>query len=237
MQDVHRCRHPIGEVVQARALAVGDREIMHIALAMQPGRRNAAIRSILIRVFGEPEVETGVKIHGVLHLGRKDVEMIDPLRMATAVEIIAAEQMWSLVHRRIKLELKAEGIGELQSAALERLFGKCIDDAVVREERGSLVEIGLAADLEAEAVAGGGARLPQNQRVMLMLLAASKINRTLVGILDMQADRRLVEVAAPLQIGHVEHDMARADDVERRIEDMLRNGHMISQPCNGGASW
>src|SRR6266704_5495216 len=40
MQHVHRGRHPIGKMMQARAVAVGDGEIMHIALAMHPRRRN-----------------------------------------------------------------------------------------------------------------------------------------------------------------------------------------------------
>src|SRR5436190_12162682 len=60
---------------------------------------------------------------------------------------------------------------------------------------------------------------------MLMLLAAAQIYSLVVLILDMQADRILVERAARLQIGDLEHGVARADDVERRIEDVCRNGH------------
>ena len=59
-----------------------------------------------------------------------------------------------------------------------------------------------------------------------MLLAAAQINRSVVAILDMQADGVFVELAAGVQVDHVEHDVAAADDVERRIEDVLRHGHV-----------
>src|SRR5215813_13588426 len=61
--------------------------------------------------------------------------------------------------------------------------------------------------------------------MMLMLLAAAQVDRVAVAILDMQADGGLVELAAGVEVGDVEHGMAGADDVERRIEDMFRNGH------------
>ena len=63
--------------------------------------------------------------------------------------------------------------------------------------------------------------------MMLMLLAAAQIYRVVVAVLDMQADGVLVERAAGIEVGHVEHDMAAPDDVERRIEDVWRNGHVV----------
>src|SRR6202012_519449 len=50
MQHVHRRRHPIAEMVQARSLAVGDGEIVHIALAMQPGGSDAAVGAVLLGI-------------------------------------------------------------------------------------------------------------------------------------------------------------------------------------------
>jgi hypothetical protein len=50
--------------------------------------------------------------------------------------------------------------------------------------------------------------LAQDQRVVLMLLAAAEIHRPFVGILDMETDSRLIKFAAPFEIGHVEHDVA-----------------------------
>ena len=86
----------------------------------------------------------------------------------------------------------------------------------------------LVADLEAQPVAGGGRCLAQHQRVMLMLLAAAQVHRLVVAVLDMQPDGGFVKRAAGVQIRHVEHDVAASDDVERRIEDVLRNGHVVS---------
>src|SRR3981081_3839862 len=63
---------------------------------------------------------------------------------------------------------------------------------------------------------------------MLMLLAAAQIYRLVVVILDMEGDGVGVEVAAGVQVGHVEHGVAAPDDVERWIEDVLRNGHAVS---------
>jgi hypothetical protein len=63
---------------------------------------------------------------------------------------------------------------------------------------------------------------------MLMLLAAAQVYRVLVAILDMQANGVFVKLAARVQVGHIEHGMAAPDDVEGRIEDVLRNGHQVS---------
>jgi hypothetical protein len=115
----------------------------------------------------------------------------------------------------------------LQRAALERLLCKAINDAFLREKCRRLVEVLLVADLEAQPIAGGAGRLAQHQRVMLLFLAAAQIDRLVVAILDMKPDGVLVELAAGIQVHHVEHDMAAPDDVERWIEDMCRHGHMM----------
>ena len=47
----------------------------------------------------------------------------------------------------------------MQRAALKRLLGKGVDDAVFRKERRGLVEIVLVADLEAEPWQAGVAAL------------------------------------------------------------------------------
>src|SRR4249919_3927600 len=133
--------------------------------------------------------------------------MVEPLRMATLVEIVAPQQMRALLHRGVELDLKTEGIGKLQRAALERLLGKPVLDTVRREESGGLVEIAVVADLEAQPVAGGRLRLAQHQRMMLMLLAAAQVYRLVVAVLDMQADGGLVKRGACVQIRYVEHDV------------------------------
>src|SRR5258708_19011552 len=124
--------------------------------------------------------------------------------------------------------MKAEGIGELKRAALERLLREGISDPVLRQERGGLVEIAFVADLEAQAIAGGGRRLAQHQRMMLVLLAAAQVHGFVVAILDMQPDGVFVEFTAGVEVRDIEHGVAAADNVEGRIEDVLRNGHVMS---------
>src|SRR4051812_42704221 len=131
-------------------------------------------------------------------------------------------------HRCIELDLKPERVGELQRAALERLLRENVGDPLFREERGSLVEILLVADLQSEPVAGGGRRLAQHQRVMLMLLAAAQVDRLVIAILDMQAHGVFIKLAAGIQIHDVKHGMAGSDDVEWRIEDVRWHRHVAS---------
>ncbi|MGY3411623.1 hypothetical protein ACVWZV_007736 [Bradyrhizobium sp. GM5.1] len=61
-----------------------------------------------------------------------------------------------------------------------------------------------------------------------MLLGGAQVDDLVVGVLDMQADNAFIELAAELQVGDVQHGVAGADDVERRLEDMLRYGHCVS---------
>ena len=222
--------------MQARALAVGDGKIVDVALAMHPGGGDAAVRPVLLGVLGETKAEPRVEFHRVLHLGGEDVEMIEPLRMTASVEVVASQQMRPPVHRRVELDLEAEGIGELQCAALEGLVDEGVGQAVLGEKGGCLVEILVVADLEAQPRAGRRCRLAQDERVMLVLLGRAQVNDIVVGILDMQTDHGLVELAAQLQVGDVEHDVAGADDVERRLEDVLRYGHWrFPSICHSGA--
>ena len=133
--------------------------------------------------------------------------------------------MRALVHRRIEFELKAGGIDELQRAALERLLDEGVSDAVLGKEARGLVEIAVIADLEAEPAAGRDRGFPQDQRMMLMLLAATQIDRLVVAVLDMEADGVLVECTALVQVDDIKHGVAAADDVERRIENVCRHRH------------
>src|SRR5260370_33406518 len=95
--------------------------------------------------------------------------------------------MRTLLHRCVNLDLKAEGIGKLQGAALERLLRKRVRDTVFRKERRGLVEVLLVCDLEAQAVAAGGASLAHHQRGMLILLRAPPVHRLLAAVPDISS--------------------------------------------------
>src|SRR5262245_17104741 len=121
--------------------------------------------------------------------------------------------MRALFHRRVEFELETRRVGKLQGTALERLVDEGVGDAVLGKETGGLVEIAVITDLEAEPATGSDRGLPQHQRVMLMLLAATQINRLVVAVLDMEADGVLVECAALVEVDDVKHSVAAADDV------------------------
>ena len=82
-------------MVQPRPAAVGEREVVDIALAVHPRGDDAAIRAVLFRVFRHAEAEQGVEIHCVLQLRREHVEVVEPLRMHA---IIAAVESAAAAH-------------------------------------------------------------------------------------------------------------------------------------------
>src|SRR5258708_2166103 len=82
--------------------------------------------------------------------------------------------------------------------------------------------------IQALAIPGGGCCLAQHERVMLVLLAAAQVDRSVVAILDMQADGVFVELAAGIEVAHVEHGVAAPDDVEWWIEDVRWCRHVAS---------
>src|SRR6267142_6326782 len=121
-------------MVQAGALAVGDGEVMHVALAVHPRRGDPTLRSVFLGIFGQPKTDPRVEVDGVLNFGGEHVEVVEPLRVTALVEIVAAQQMRTLLHRCVHLDLKAEGIGELQGATLERLLRKRVSDPPFSEK-------------------------------------------------------------------------------------------------------
>jgi hypothetical protein len=68
-------------MAQARPPAIGEGKVVHIALAVHPGRRDVARRSILLGILGEPEAERGIKIDAALDVGCQDIKVIEALRL------------------------------------------------------------------------------------------------------------------------------------------------------------
>ncbi len=109
-----------------------------------------AVGAILLGVLGEAEAERRVEVDGALHLRRKHIEVVEPLRLHAFVAAVLAQQGRALFHLEVELERQAARIERAQCAALER----CLDEGVLRaqrlEEVRGLVEVLLARDLEAE---------------------------------------------------------------------------------------
>src|SRR3954453_9150131 len=109
------------------------------------------------------------------------------------------------LHGSVELELEAEGIGEVQRAALERALNKAVADAVLGKERARFIEVALVADLESEPRASRTLRFAPHHRLMLGFLAAKQKHRTVVLVLDVKPDDVFVECTAGVEFGHGEH--------------------------------
>src|SRR5262249_19365674 len=155
MNDVHGGGHPVGKMVQVWSPAIGERKVVHIALAMQPGGSNASVRSVLLRVFGEPKSERHVKIHRALHVGRKDIEMIEPLRMHPFMIRVLLQQPLARFHLEAELDRHAERINGGERAALIGTLDKSMLDGFGFEEMRRPVEVILRGELEAKCVGNG----------------------------------------------------------------------------------
>src|SRR4051812_7814761 len=59
VQDVERSRRPDADVMQPRSAAVGEGEVVDIALAVQPNRPELAVAVVSLGVFGQAETELG----------------------------------------------------------------------------------------------------------------------------------------------------------------------------------
>ena len=186
---------------------------------------DAAVGPVLLGVLGEAEAEAGVEVGRALHVGREHIEMVEPLRLHALVAVVVLQQPLALLHGEIELDRHPERIDRLQRAPLIRPLDERVPQPLALEELRRLVEVLLAADLEAEVMRLGGVALLQHQRVVLPLLDAAQVERVLRLVLDDEAERALVEGAAAAEIGDAERHMARAHDVERRIENVARHRH------------
>ena len=82
VDDVEGRRHPIGDVVQPRPAAVGEGDIVHAALAVHPGCRDARLGAVALGIFGQAEAERCIEFDRCLHVAGEEVEVVDALRMA-----------------------------------------------------------------------------------------------------------------------------------------------------------
>ena len=126
---------------------------MHVALAVHPGRDDAAVAAVFLRVLGHAEAEQGIEIDRVLQFGRKDVEVVEPLRAHALIAAVELQQALALLHLEIEFERHAERVGHVQRAPLIRHLDEGVAQALGSEMRRGAVEVVLAADLEADALA------------------------------------------------------------------------------------
>src|SRR5262245_60930801 len=72
VNEVAALRHREGEVMQARTTAVGEHDVMRIALALQPGAPQF-VAAVGCGELGQPETERGVELGRAQNVLRDDL--------------------------------------------------------------------------------------------------------------------------------------------------------------------
>ena len=130
-----------------------------------------------------------------------------------------------LIHPRVEVERRAENVGGTQGAALMRHVRKRGRQVAAGEPGRGAVDVVFAGELEAERTHVGFAAAPQHDRMMIALLDAAQIER-IVGLVADQKPKAIdVKGARARKVAHAKLDMARAHDIERRVENRLVDGH------------
>ena len=211
--------------MESRAGAVGEGEVVHVALAMHPHRPELGFVAVSLGVFGEAKAKLTVEIVARLHVGREAIEMIDALDARALVRAVLLKHGFGVVHLRVKVERHAEDIGGAQRAALVRQVGKRGRQVAAAEPGGGTVDILLARKLEPERAHVGLARTPQDEGVVVALLDAAQVERILGFVAHQKAKAIDIEGARARKIAHAKLNVAGAHDVERRIEDRVADRH------------
>ena len=226
-------RHRERGVVQPRPAAVGEHDVVRIALALQE-HEHQVVGVVGRDELGEPEAEIAVELAGLRHLGRENLEMIDPQRAGAVVLLELHDQ--PRLHRLggAEFERRADRVGDVQRAALVRHLDPFRRQAGALEHVLGLVEILLGVDPQADALAGRFAvALLEHDAVVAGLLHAAQIERLVVLVADREAEAVDVEGAAAGEVLHRPDDVARPRGVERRGIGGARNGHGLSLCVRG----
>ena len=71
--------------MQARAEAIGERKIVHIAFAVHPYRPKLCVVTVRFGVLGQAETELTVKVIALLDVRREAIKMVDALNARAAM--------------------------------------------------------------------------------------------------------------------------------------------------------
>ena len=163
--------------MQSRAAAIGEGEVVDVALALQPHRPELGVVAVGLGVFGEAEAKLGVEIIARLHVGREAVEMVDSLDARALIGGVLLQHALALIHFEVEFERHAEGIAGAQRTPLMGGVAERGGQTFGAEPMGRSVEIVLARHLEAERAAARLRRLAQHDGVVIALLHGPQMQR------------------------------------------------------------
>ena len=179
--------------------------------------------TVVIR-HAKAEIEIERRRRG--HVRHQHLIMIHPQRACALVGVGLGLRAQLRRHARDKFERRSGPVVDVQRAALERHI-----DEPRRTPARSKCAFALSRSLSVEdpkpdALANRLAPgLLQGEAVMTALLDAVQPDRLVVLVADIETDHLGVERPARGEIARREHEMARAGDVERRLEVGLRQAH------------
>src|SRR5580658_3557958 len=214
--------------MQARAEAVGEREIVHITFAVHPHRPKLCVVTVGFGVLGQAETEFTVKVIALLYVRREAIEMIDALNPRAAMRFIFLQHTFGSIHLRAEVERHAQRVGGPQGTALVRNLREGGRQVAAAEPECGAIEILFACNPKTERADLSFAGSAQHDRMVAPLLDAAEIEGVLAFVADQKPQAIDIEGAGAAEIADAELDMAGAYDVERRIEDRVAEGHALS---------
>ncbi len=214
--------------MQARPAPIGECEIVGAAAALHPHRPELRIGTFGLGRLGEAEAELDVEVVGRLNVRREAIDVVDALDARALVCRILLQHRGHAVHLEIEIERHADRIDGAQRAPLKRHVRPRHGQLARGKPFGGLVEILFAGDLEADRERHDVVRFAQDHRVVVALFHAAQIERTLVLVAKRCSRGSPHRTRANCaRSDDAELDMARAHDVERRIEDGIAQGHQV----------
>ncbi len=211
-------------MVEARALAVGEGNVVDAALAVGPGGPQTA-GCLVFRVFGHPEAKLVVEGNGSIDVRREAVEVVDAERLHALVERVFLMDRRQAVHLGVELQRNAVRIAGPECARLIGPLDPVDRQPLALEEVRGLVEVFLVEHLEAEITGSGICRFAQDKAMVAAFFHGAQIDRLIGFVRDLKPERVDIEGPALGQIRDAQFHMAEPDDVEGRIEIGGRNGH------------
>ena len=208
-------------MMQSRSLSRRKHDVVRIALALQE-HEHRIFTTVWRNVFGQTKAEPHIKLELLAHIGNQNLKMIDSLRHRATMMAEIHQQSRPGLHRSAEFKRHAARIAHMQRLALIWPL-----DPLRRQAR--LLEIGLcfhqiffSEATHADALGFRRIGALEHQAVVAGFGNAAEIDRVLVFIANDQADQIGIKRAAFREVLDVQHGMAGACNIERRIVIGLR---------------
>ncbi len=133
------------------------------------------------------------------------MKVVDPLRHRAVVMLEGHDEPRLARHGGAEFERRADGVVDVQGAALMRTFDPLRRQSGLFEIELRLLQIFLAEAAHADPLGLRCAGALEDERVMARFGDAAQIDRILVLVADNEADEIDVKRAAFAEVGHVQH--------------------------------